>query len=106
MKRFLSSVISTSSLTPVFASPQHVPSFCKKYAEIGSTIHHAISQYRDEVREGTFPSSEYSPYKMSEKETELFQDMLQSDETERMNESTNVEKKLKAQDEYEAIKLY
>jgi hypothetical protein len=43
---------------------------------------------------------------MSEKETTLFQEMLQSDEMERLNESTNVEKKLKAQDEYEAIKLY
>jgi hypothetical protein len=69
-------------------------------------IHHAIVQYRDDVREGTFPSAEHSPYKMSEKETALFQEMLQSDEAERLDESTNVEKKLKAQDEYEAIKLY
>jgi hypothetical protein len=85
---------------------QHVPSFCKKFAEIGTTIHHAIVQYRDEVREGAFPSTEHSPYKMSEKETKAFEEMLQSDESERLNESTSVEKKLKAQDEYEAIKLY
>lgn len=43
---------------------------------------------------------------MSDKETALFQEMLKSDEIERLDESTNVEKKLKAQDEYEAIKLY
>lgn len=32
--------------------------------------------------------------------------MLQTDQNERVSESTSVEKKLKAQDEYEAVKLY
>ena len=43
---------------------------------------------------------------MSEKEIELFTEMLKSDQNERIDESINVEKKLRAQDEYEAVKLY
>lgn len=43
---------------------------------------------------------------MTDKEVQLFHEMLQSDQNQRIVESTTVEKKLKAQDEYEAVKLY
>lgn len=38
----------------------HVPRFAKAYAALRQTIHDAVVQYRDEVRGGTFPSSEQS----------------------------------------------
>lgn len=43
---------------------------------------------------------------MTEKEVQIFNEMLQTDQNERIDESNTVEKKLKAQDEYEAVKLY
>jgi hypothetical protein len=85
---------------------QHVPSFCKKYANLGSTIHTALTQYRDEVKAGAFPSEEHSPYKMSAVEMEAFKNMLISDESARQLENEDVDKTIRAQDEYEAVKLY
>lgn len=37
----------------------YVPSFVKQFADVGNTIQKAISDYCDEVREGTFPSEEH-----------------------------------------------
>ncbi|MCH8923576.1 MAG: 3-methyl-2-oxobutanoate hydroxymethyltransferase [Planctomycetes bacterium] len=36
----------------------YVPRFVKKYADLQTTISQAVTQYRDEVREGTFPGKE------------------------------------------------
>ncbi|MBN2332354.1 MAG: 3-methyl-2-oxobutanoate hydroxymethyltransferase [Deltaproteobacteria bacterium] len=36
------------------------PSFVKQYANLGPTITKALQQYHQEVKEGTFPSAEYS----------------------------------------------
>ena len=36
----------------------YVPRFVKKYADLQTTIGEAVAQYRDEVREGTFPTKE------------------------------------------------
>lgn len=36
----------------------YVPRFVKKYADLQTTISEAVTQYRDEVREGTFPTKE------------------------------------------------
>lgn len=43
---------------------------------------------------------------MSDTEMEAFKNMLISDENERVQESEDVEKSIRAQDEYEAVKLY
>ena len=48
---------------------QYVPSFCKQYSLLGSDIHHALHQYRQEVLSGEFPTLDYSPYKMSGQRT-------------------------------------
>lgn len=36
-----------------------VPRFVKKYADLASDIRRAVTQYRDEVRDGTFPAKEH-----------------------------------------------
>jgi 3-methyl-2-oxobutanoate hydroxymethyltransferase len=39
---------------------QFLPRHAKQYAQIGQSIQQAISQYADEVREGTFPTPDHS----------------------------------------------
>lgn len=85
---------------------KHVPSFCKRYAKLGGDIHQALVQYRTEVEESTFPSEDYSPYKMSEEETQKFKDLMKIDEDSRLKSFENVGKKLREADEYEVTKLY
>ena len=41
-------------------SSGYVPRFAKSYADLGTTIAKAVGQYRDEVRQGTFPGKEQS----------------------------------------------
>ncbi len=36
----------------------YVPSFVKRYADLGATIKEAVGQYCDEVRNGQFPASD------------------------------------------------
>ena len=38
----------------------YVPRFVKKYADLQTTIGEAVTRYRDEVRQGTFPAEEQS----------------------------------------------
>jgi 3-methyl-2-oxobutanoate hydroxymethyltransferase len=37
-----------------------VPSFVKQYADLRGTIASAVTRYRDDVRDGTFPAAEQS----------------------------------------------
>mmetsp|Transcript_26711 Transcript_26711/g.36792 ORF Transcript_26711/g.36792 Transcript_26711/m.36792 type:complete len:269 (+) Transcript_26711:252-1058(+) len=86
---------------------KHVPSFCKQYAHLGSDIHRALCEYRDEVRDSHFPTEkEFSPYKMSAEEEDKFLKMLSVDEKTRKDESVQIVKKLIEADEYEVAKLY
>ena len=85
---------------------KHVPSFCKRYALLGTEIHTALTQYRTEVLDGTFPSLEYSPYKMSKDELEKFEALMKIDEATRAEDGEKVAKKLKDADEYAVTKLY
>lgn len=39
------------------------PKFCKRYADVGTSIHSALQQYAIEVQEGSFPGKTHSPYK-------------------------------------------
>jgi 3-methyl-2-oxobutanoate hydroxymethyltransferase len=52
------------------------PRFCKRYATLGTYIHNALKQYRDEVQNGEFPGTAFSPYKMLPEESEKFQEKL------------------------------
>jgi Ketopantoate hydroxymethyltransferase len=85
---------------------KHVPSFCKRYAKLGSEIHKALVEYRTEVADSSFPTEDYSPYKMSEEETNKFLELMRIDETSRLKSSETVAKKLREADEYEVTKLY
>lgn len=52
--------------------PHHAkvtPKFCKQYGNVGEVVQSALQQYKAEVSSGEFPSSKYSPYKLSDTET-------------------------------------
>ncbi|KAL8534815.1 hypothetical protein ACS0TY_010740 [Phlomoides rotata] len=60
--------------------PHHAkvtPKFCKHYASVGDVINKALVQYREEVTNGSFPSSAHSPYKISAADTEGFLQALE-----------------------------
>jgi 3-methyl-2-oxobutanoate hydroxymethyltransferase len=40
-------------------TPGYVPKFVKQYADLRTEITRAVTQYRDEVRDGTFPAKEH-----------------------------------------------
>lgn len=52
------------------------PKFCKQYASLGTAAVKALQSYRDDVLNGSFPSMQYSPYKMHEGEVELLEKEL------------------------------
>ncbi|TMW67741.1 hypothetical protein Poli38472_007413 [Pythium oligandrum] len=49
---------------------QHVPKFCRRYADVGERIRVGLEEYRDDVEARRFPNEEFAPYKMSKEETE------------------------------------
>lgn len=54
------------------------PKFCKQYAKVGEVIQEALSAYREDVQSGNFPSAQFSPYKIEERELELFEKELEN----------------------------
>ena len=44
------------------------PRFCKRYGRVGEEIQRGLEEYAREVREGVFPGTEFSPYKMGKVE--------------------------------------
>ena len=85
---------------------KHVPSFCKKYADLGPQIHSALTSYIADVRSGSFPTDQYAPYKMSADEQGQFEHLMIRDAEARQQHAAQIETKLKNADEYEAVKLY
>jgi len=85
---------------------QFVPKFCKKYAKVGHAIQDGINDFIAEVESGEFPGEAYSPYTMSEKEQEAFQQLLDTDASERQQEHRKASERLKQTDEYETLHLY
>ena len=63
-------------------------------------------RYRDEVKSGAFPTDEYSPYRMGDEERIKFEGLLDADSVAREQDGIEVLKRLRDQDEYEAVKLY
>ena len=51
------------------------PKFCKAYASVGIQIEEALQKYHEEVKSSVFPSDEFSPYSMSAKQQEEFQNL-------------------------------
>ena len=46
------------------AAEQHVPKFCKRYADVGERIRVGLEEYRDDVESRNFPNEDFSPYKV------------------------------------------
>lgn len=93
----------------MMSHPHHeefMPKFCKKYAQVGHLITKGLEQFKKEVEDGTFPSEEYSPYKMDDKERKMFDELLQNDAEDRKKKLEHTAKKLKQADEYEQLSLY
>lgn len=44
---------------------------------VGQVIQEALQAYRQEVDGGTFPSDQYSPYKMKQEELDKLQSLLE-----------------------------
>lgn len=85
---------------------KHVPSFCKRYAALGTEMHTALVQYKDEVHSQAFPTEEHNPYKMSAEEETKFAELLAVDADSRKTDAVTIKKKLREADEYEVVKLY
>lgn len=55
--------------------PHHAkvtPKFCKQYARVGDVINKALSEYKEEVTNGSFPGPAHSPYKISPEDVDGF----------------------------------
>ena len=85
---------------------QFVPKFCKSYATLGDGINRALREYKADVEGGVFPSEDYSPYKMSAVESELFEEMVGADARERKDKKVKEGDKRRSEDEYDVLKLY
>ena len=53
------------------------PKFCKQYARVGDVINKALVEYKEEVKNGSFPGPLHSPYKISETDANDFLNELQ-----------------------------
>jgi 3-methyl-2-oxobutanoate hydroxymethyltransferase len=52
--------------------PHHAkvtPKFCKQYANVGEVITGALERFKDEVSTGEFPGMSYSPYRVSDEDS-------------------------------------
>lgn len=56
---------------------QVTPKFCKQFARVGDVIHKALSEYKEEVTNGSFPGPAHSPYKISASDVNGFLNELQ-----------------------------
>ena len=55
--------------------PHHAkvtPKFCKQYAHVGTDIEQALVAYNQEVKQGQFPSAQFSPYSIPGRLTQPF----------------------------------
>lgn len=58
-------------LLGMMSHPHHAkvtPKFSKQYSSVGKVIQEALQKYREEVTDGSFPSSKFSPYNINEGE--------------------------------------
>ncbi|KAF5206124.1 3-methyl-2-oxobutanoate hydroxymethyltransferase [Thalictrum thalictroides] len=60
--------------------PHHAkvtPKFCKQYARVGDVINKALSEYKEEVTNRSFPGPSHTPYKISDADVNGFLNELQ-----------------------------
>ncbi|KAF5939229.1 hypothetical protein HYC85_023488 [Camellia sinensis] len=56
---------------------QVTPKFCKQYGQVGDVINKALSEYKEEVTNGSFPGPAHSPYKINAADVDGFLNELQ-----------------------------
>ncbi|XP_058225742.1 3-methyl-2-oxobutanoate hydroxymethyltransferase 1, mitochondrial-like isoform X1 [Rhododendron vialii] len=60
--------------------PHHskvTPKFCKQFAHVGDVINKALSEYKEEVTNGSFPGPSHTPYKINAADVDGFLTELQ-----------------------------
>ncbi|KAF7138958.1 hypothetical protein RHSIM_Rhsim07G0205800 [Rhododendron simsii] len=60
--------------------PHHAkvtPKFCKQFARVGDVINKALSEYKEEVTNGSFPGPSHTPYKINAADVDGFLTELQ-----------------------------
>mmetsp|Transcript_4136 Transcript_4136/g.6397 ORF Transcript_4136/g.6397 Transcript_4136/m.6397 type:complete len:348 (+) Transcript_4136:117-1160(+) len=85
---------------------QWVPNFCKRYSNVGHVMQEGLLEFKKDVESGEFPGEQYSPYKMTSEEKDLFNKLLAQDAGERCKKQVDTAKKLSEADEYEQLQLY
>ncbi|GAB2238043.1 hypothetical protein Droror1_Dr00015945 [Drosera rotundifolia] len=73
-------VVVYHDLLGMMQHPHHAkvtPKFCKQYGQVGEVINKALSEYKEEVTNGSFPGPSHSPYKISPTDVTNFLDELQ-----------------------------
>ena len=60
-----------------FPTGRRIPKFVKQYGNVWDESMRAITQYKEEVKAGTYPTAEHC-YKMDEKELEMFKNVLEN----------------------------
>jgi 3-methyl-2-oxobutanoate hydroxymethyltransferase len=96
-------------LLGMLSHPHHeefVPKFCKKYASVGIEITNGLAQFKEEVENGVFPGNEYSPYKMSKAEEELFNELMKNNPTEEGETRRASSSSSQDSDDSEPLNLY
>ncbi|KAG5180303.1 ketopantoate hydroxymethyltransferase-domain-containing protein [Tribonema minus] len=93
----------------ILSHPHHqrmAPKFCKVFADVQTEVMKGLHAYRREVEAGAFPGAAHSPYAMTPAEEANFEHLLAHDARERREAAELTKKKLKEQDELEAVRLY
>lgn len=53
------------------------PKFCKQYGQVGEVINKALLEYKEEVKNGSFPGPAHSPYSITSAVVDGFLNELQ-----------------------------
>ena len=101
---------------------EFTPRFCKQYAIVGHEIQviiwlsssvvflfialqNGLAKYKEEVHNGVFPDDSFSPYKISDKENELFEKHLEEFKKQQAKVEDKADLETKTEDS-ENIKVY
>jgi 3-methyl-2-oxobutanoate hydroxymethyltransferase len=85
---------------------QFVPSFCKRYAQVGHMIQDGLREYKDDVESGVFPGQQFAPFIMSKEEVEGFDTLMAQDAADRRIKHEKASQEYIQKDEYAKLHLY
>lgn len=60
-----------------FIKLQVTPKFCKQFGQVGTVINKALLEYKEEVKNKSFPDDSHTPYKISNVDVSVFLKELQ-----------------------------